>query len=195
MPQPLKYEVATEPTVEPVTYQQVADWCKLPGFDDRNLTMQLVTTGRRYLEQRTRRTFITTTYNLWLDYFPSMILVPSRPLQSVNYIKYTDQSGNVDTLDTSRYLVDNKGPRPCIIPPIGQFFPIPHVQFPNCVQVQYVAGYGDTAANVPQEYQQLICQWVATNYSQREAVVMGRAPAIVPYTFESLLKMSSLPEV
>jgi uncharacterized phiE125 gp8 family phage protein len=192
---PLKMEIVTQPALEPVTYEQLSDWCKLPSLDDRNLTIALATVGRIYLEQRTRRTFITTTFNLWMDYFPTTIILPARPVQTVSFVKYTDQNLEVQTLDTSRYLVDNKGPRPCIIPPLGSFFPIPRVQYPNAVQVQFVAGFGNSPSDVPLTYRQLITQWVATNYSQREAVVLGKSPAIVPYTFDSLLKLSSLPEV
>jgi uncharacterized phiE125 gp8 family phage protein len=195
VPQPLKYEITVQPAQEPVSYQQLAEWCKLPSFDDQALTMQLAVAGRRYIEGRTRQTLITTTYNLYLDYFPQTLIIPARPLQAVNSIEYVDQTGTTQTLATDRYLVDSKGPRPVVIPPLGTFFPIPHVQYPNCVTVNFTAGFGDDPSDVPQEYQTLICQWVITNYEIREAVVLGKTPAIVPHTFDALLRLSSLPEV
>jgi uncharacterized phiE125 gp8 family phage protein len=192
---PLKYEVVTQPAVEPVSYADLADWCKLPGFDDRTLTLQLAVAMRRKVEELRRETLITTTFDLWMDFFPVSIILPARPVQSVTFIKYTDGNGTVQTLDPSRFEVDPKGSRPVIIPPLGSFFPIAKVQYPNAVQVRFVAGYGDTAAAVPAEYQIMIKQLVALNYSVREGVVLGRTPAIVPRTLDYLLNSGRLWEV
>jgi hypothetical protein len=63
------------------------------------------------------------------------------------------------------------------------------------VQVQFKAGFGDTPDTVPEPYKLAIKVWVATNYNQREAVVYGRAPAVVPHTFDHLIRLLALPEV
>jgi uncharacterized phiE125 gp8 family phage protein len=192
---PLKYSVVTGPAVEPVTYAELADWLRLPTVDDRAVVVALETAGRMYVEQVTRYTLITTTFALHLDWFPEAIILPARPVQAVTSITYIDPSGTTQTLDPSRYLLDAQGPRPIVIPPLGSFFPVPKVQQPNAVTVTFTAGFGDSPAQVPEPYKLAIKIWVATNYNQREAVVMGRTPAIVPHTFDHLLRLSSLPEV
>jgi uncharacterized phiE125 gp8 family phage protein len=192
---PLKFSIATPPAVEPVTYSDLSQWLKLPSFDDQGLTNTLEIIGRMYIEGRSRYTMITTTFNLYLDYFPQEIFLPARPVQRVNSITYTDQNNVVQTLDPSRYEVDIQGPRPRIIPPLSNFFPIAKVQYPNAVVVNFTAGFGDTGATVPEPYKLMIQQWVALNYNQREAVATNRTPAIIPHTFEHLLRLNSLPEV
>jgi uncharacterized phiE125 gp8 family phage protein len=195
VPTPLKYSVTTPPAVEPVSYSDLADYLRLTTTDDRAVVVALETAGRMYVEQRTRYTLITTAYTLFLDWFPTQIILPARPVQAVTSITYTDQTGTVQTLDPSRYLLDAQGPRPCIIPPLGEFFPIAHVQYPNAVQVTFTAGFGDAPAAVPEPYKLAIKIWCATNYNQREAVTIGRTAAIVPHTFDHLLRLCSLPEV
>jgi uncharacterized phiE125 gp8 family phage protein len=192
---PLKMELVTPPEAEPVSYSDVADWLRLPSFDDRNLTLGLITVARRYIEEKTRRCMITQTWNQWQDFFTPTLILGKRPVQQVNYIQYTDQTGTLQTLDPSRYLLDNKGPRPGIIPPLGEFFPIARVQFPNAVCINFTAGYGAGPANVPMEFQACIKQWVHLNYDMRQGIVLGRTPAVIPHTFEALLNMCSLPEV
>ncbi len=193
--EPLKYEIVTQPAVEPVLYSDLYDWLRLLSFDDRNLTVALETVGRMYVEQRTRQTLITTVFNLWLDFFPTTIIIPARPLQTVNFISYIDGNNATQTLDPSRYLVDAKGPRPTIIPPLGSFFPIAKVQQPNAVQINFTAGFGSTGASVPAPFLLMIKQWCSLNYDNRQAIVMGKTPAAVPHTFDALLRLFSLPEV
>jgi uncharacterized phiE125 gp8 family phage protein len=189
---PLKLELVTQPAIEPVSVNELVDFLRLPQLDDIALVTSLGIVARQYIEQVTRQTLITQTFNLWLDFFPSSILIPVVPFQSVSFIQWTDQGGIVETLDPSKYEVDTKGTRPVIVPPLGYFFPIAKVQYPNAVQVQFTAGYGDDPSDVPESFKLMIKQMVALNYNAREAVVMGQTPAIVPHTFDSLLRINKV---
>lgn len=192
MPSSIKLDVVTAPAIEPVTYAEIVDFLRLPSLTDKDVVNNLISVGREYVEARTRQTLITTTFDYWLDEFPAAILIPARPLQSVTYVKYYDQTGTLTTLSASNYLVDNKGQAPLIVPPLGTFFPYPKFQYPNAVNVRFVAGYGDTAADVPESCKQAIKQWVALNYDQREAVVLGKTPARVPHGFDDLLNLNKI---
>jgi uncharacterized phiE125 gp8 family phage protein len=78
------------------------------------------------------------------------ILLPLPPLQEVTAIKYLDADGVEQTLSTSVYRVVNNGTDPSFVMLVlGQSWPV-HGCFPDAVRIEFTAGYGDDAADVPQ---------------------------------------------
>ena len=64
----------------------------------------------------------------------------------------------------------------------------------NAATATFVAGYGDSPDDVPEEIRQSILFLAAHLYEQREAVVIGTGVNIetVPFAVESLLGMHSM---
>lgn len=159
---------------------------------------------RERAEAITGRAFITQTWEQVLDAFPpctphmggdnsarmadaselSGIKLGRPPLQSVTSIKYIDENGVQQTLDSSLYTVDKDSEPGWVFPAPGQSWPATKT-IQNAVRVRYVAGYGDAAA-VPAAIKLWIHAHLANSYRNREAVVVGASVAELPYV-ESLL--------
>jgi hypothetical protein len=121
-------------------------------------------------ENALQRTLITCTWQLTLDAFPMRtgssyppawpMLASSRawpasgpitllkpPIQSIDWVKYVDVNGVLQTLDPSAYRLVKKEP--------GELWPTYGASWPTAqdvagaVQVQFKAGYGDDASAVP----------------------------------------------
>ena len=113
------------------------------------------------------------------------------PVQSVDSIVYTAMDGSTQTIATPGmpgYAVDLSGQVARMTPAFGQVWPIPMPQI-GAVQINYTAGYGNTAAAVPQG----ICHWimvrVSSLYRNREEVALlarGAKMQELPYV-DSLL--------
>jgi len=97
---------------------------------------------------------ITQTLELILDDFPTgeiELIMPS--VQEILTVKYIDAAGVEQTLSDTTYALGEDS----IIADLYWLYPAQDVAWPatqasaNAVRIQFKAGYGDAAANVPQD--------------------------------------------
>jgi uncharacterized phiE125 gp8 family phage protein len=141
------------------------------------LLARFIRTARQMAETATRRALITQTLDLYLDSFPFWEVTLPRPkLQSVTSITYVDDNGVTQTLDTSLYLVDTTTEPARITPAFGEVWPTTRWQT-NAVRIRYVAGYGATAASVPECVKDWMLFQINTMWNTRQkfTISTGRA--------------------
>ena len=132
----------------------------------------LITTARDMAETITRRAFITQTWELVLDGFPTGgIVLPMPPLQSVASIKYIDDNGDQQTLDALLYAVDADSEPGLIVPAYGESWPSTRDEV-NAVRVRFVAGYG-SKDDVPEAIKTWIKMRVGTLFVNSTTIVTG----------------------
>jgi len=124
--------------------------------------------ARRHCEKFQGRAFITQTWDLYLDDFPAgdEIKIPLPPLQSVTWLKFKDAAGILQTWDASNYIVDTMSEPGRIVLGNGKCWPTTYDEI-QAVQIRFVCGYGDSAADVPEEIKQAILLKVADLYEHR----------------------------
>ena len=154
-----------------------------------DLLNSLITAARQYCETFQRRAYITQTWELWLDAFPSQdcIKTPLPPLQSAT-IKYYDINDTEATFTSSDYFVDTKSEPGWLGLNTGCIWPTTTLRPANGVCIEFVAGYGDTASTVPKRIRQAILLLISHWYENREPVsTSGAMPKEMPMSVESLL--------
>jgi len=141
------------------------------------LLKSLLTAARQHIETAIlHRALLTQTWQLFLDAFPNAqwflepqgqpvdsrigprwrgldltrLELPMPTLQTVTSVKYIDVNGAQQTMPSGDYAVDTKQDPGVIQLLAGKSWPTAKVQTPNAVTVEYVAGYGVTAASVPE---------------------------------------------
>ena len=137
------------------------------------------------------RSLVNTTWRVKLDEWPcdedgdAEIELPRPPLVSVSSITYLDTANTSQTLSSSHYTVDSHNEPGRIVPSYNSIWPevLDHV---NAITVTYVAGYGATAADVPQAIKQAILLCVGDLYEQREMTITGTIVNVLP-TVRALL--------
>jgi uncharacterized phiE125 gp8 family phage protein len=170
--------LVTAPTVEPLTVADIEQQCRTGAGGlaaESVLVGGYISAVRQKAEVALRRQLITATWNLTLDAFPApsrsnpfaLIEIPLPPLQSVVSVKYLSVDNTLITLDPSLYVVDLATPGR-IIPAYGQTWPAT-LDFPGTVRVQFVAGYGDSAEDVPDCIKTWMLLNVANLYENRES--------------------------
>jgi uncharacterized phiE125 gp8 family phage protein len=150
----IKYSIVTDgPAVEPIDRTTVvASGLKLGDQeleDDEALLDLLIQASREDIEHKTGKSFITQTRQIKLDYFPNcdFIELTNGPVQEEGIeVTYFDADDAEQTLDPALYWVDTHSPIARIV--IKNSWPETK-QRPNAVTVEYVAGYGDEASDVP----------------------------------------------
>ena len=135
------------------------------------------------------RALITQTWLLYLDSFPDSgraIQVPLSPLQSITSIAYVDTEGASQTWAASKYIVDNEAEPGLVTPAYNEVYPSTRDQL-QAVTITYKAGYGLTAATVPERIRQRILIEIADLYEHRQTAVIGVTGIAIPRQPDDLI--------
>jgi uncharacterized phiE125 gp8 family phage protein len=194
------------PSIEPVTLAEAKNHLRVDSDltqDDALITM-LISAARRYAESYCGLSFISQGWRLVLDAFPgagvqgvpwgrtyslpgNAVLLERGPVTAITSITYTAMDGSNQTMPSTDYAADVSGLLGRVTPVFGRIWPIPLPQI-GAVKVDYTAGFGATAASVPEGIRQWMLLRTATLYRNREEVailVRGKVDPL-PYV-DSLL--------
>lgn len=175
--------ILTAPSVEPVTADEVKEQLRLDGTDQDTMIGLLIVAAREGVEKYLGRALITQTWQIFFDCFPNLIELPKSPFQSVTHIKYYDGDGDQQTLSTDTYQTDLISIPGRITVAFGESWPTTRSGKMNAVEVQYIAGYGDAASNVPQPIKQLITAIAVDLYEHPEMNIELRITNNPAYNF------------
>ncbi|MCB4811692.1 hypothetical protein LG204_10235 [Methylovorus menthalis] len=176
----------TAPAVEPITLADIKSRVNMDDDiteKDADIEQLLIPAARAQAESRTGRAMITQTLQLTLDCFPRAAIRLLKPqLQSVDWIKYLDADGVIQTLATSDYLVVNDELYGYVVPAYGKSWPVARHQV-NAISIQYVAGYGSAPEQVPADLRLWMMMAVATWLNNPEALITGITVSELPRDF------------
>lgn len=185
----LSLSVVTPPASEPLDLTTVKNFLRVEIAEDDALINGLITTARLTAENYLRRQLITATLRYTLDSLPASlygfpveraIWLPRPPLQSVTSFTYLDLEGNTQTLDPSTYFVDiySEPGRVALNP--YKIWPLTQRLHANGATIVYVAGYGSSGSNVPQNIISGMLLMIGHWYSNRSAVEVGTIATEIP---------------
>jgi uncharacterized phiE125 gp8 family phage protein len=163
----MNLRLITAPAAEPVSVATAKTYLRVDGSDDDALITSLIKAAREKAEELTRRAFITQTWDMSFNEWPSdwRLKVYRPPLQSITSVKYLD-SDNVEHTWTD-YTVDIAS-EPGVI--ILESLPSASLRRSGAITVRFVAGYGAAGSNVPERINNAILALVAHWYENRESL-------------------------
>jgi uncharacterized phiE125 gp8 family phage protein len=138
------------PAREPVTITEAKQLGKVEFNDDDRLWTPWVINARKQIEADTARAFISQTWRLYLDQFPTWDIDLRRcPVQSIESITFVDPSGVLQTHPVDSYMLDAVSEPARVTPAWGKAWPATRLQ-PNAITITFLAGYGDDPDDVPE---------------------------------------------
>lgn len=173
------------PALEPVTRDEAKNHLRIDSdmTNDDLLIDVLIATARRYGEMVTGRSFITQKWRRVLDYFPCNLIELDRgQVQTVDAVTYLDLQGDWQTMDPATIALDLASLPARISPIFGAIWPIPVPQI-GSVRVDYTAGFGDGAEDVPEGIRQWILLRLTTLYEHREEAEIVSKGRLEPMPF------------
>jgi uncharacterized phiE125 gp8 family phage protein len=183
------------PAVEPVTREEAKAHLRVTDAAEDALIDRLIVAARQAAEAHTGRAFITQTFRLVRDSFPDALCIslPRPPLMAVDAVRLYDADGNATLWDASNYSVDVRWTPGRLCLRAGWWWPKPGRRTGG-IEIDFQAGYGAAAANVPSALRQAVLMLVAHLYENREAVAgesaveipSGAAALLAPYRVLSL---------
>jgi uncharacterized phiE125 gp8 family phage protein len=145
--------VASASVTAPVTVAQFKTFARIDinpeDTAEDSLIESFILAANRWVEDRISRTLITQVHRMTLDRFPDIgsIVLYRSPVVSVASLTYWDTAGTQQTMDPADYRVV-KNTDPARIEPIEMW---PAIQDRlEAVEVNYTAGYGTSADQVPE---------------------------------------------
>lgn len=178
----------TDPQNLALPLEEAKEQSRIEVDAEDDLIKAYIRAATKWAEKFTGRSFITQTWTLTLDDFPDdEFRLKKPPLQQVNKIEHTNTSGTTGTVSASKYIVDTDSFLPRVALKDGEDWPDVDLQEINGVVIEYVTGYGDDAADVPDDIKQALKMLTAHFYENREDTVVGTVVSDVPMGVETLL--------
>lgn len=161
--------LTSAPAAEPVTLTEAKNRLRVTVTgDDTDLTA-LIVECRQMAEAHCGRQFVTATWTLTLDEFPpydAAIVLPRPPAQSVTHVKYYDADGVQQTWGSANYHASTAIDPGRVTPAYGVSWPATQIGRPEAVEVRFVAGYGNQAAQ-PSEVKAAVLEILAHRFANR----------------------------
>ena len=185
----MRLVVSSGPASEVLTDDEAIYHLRSQGITfDSDETAELqakVKTARIIAENHTRRKFINQAMVGYLDDWPTHLTLGVGPVSTFTSVTYTDTAGDPQTLATTEYKTDIISENPRI------YF---HGTLPdlledafNGVQINFTAGYGATAASVPEPIKDAVILILGHLWENRQDVIVGSQVNKMPMASEHLL--------
>lgn len=205
-----------EPTVEPVTLDEVKAWLAISGTAEDTMLTSMIKTARIMVENYLNRTLTNTTWKLVKDEFPRRggssefyegeftpsvdyqaeanfyginadeLYLPMGDVSAVSSVKYYDTADALQTLSTDIYFLNLNK----LSLKQNQSWLNHGLRDTSAVEVTYVAGYGALASNVPEDIRTAVLMTVGALYDSRGCSGMPKTACLmlVPYMLKKYIK-------
>lgn len=155
-----RVERVSDAAVEPVSRDEAKTFLRLDGTAEDALIDDLIQVARIAAEEQTGKALITQSWRItYDDCAPSVVHLPYGPVQSMTSVKTIAADATETTIAATNYHLN------ALQDLVFDAIPSGHQ-----VQINYVAGYGDTASDVPVDIAQGILIHVAHLYEHRDSM-------------------------
>lgn len=182
----MSLDLIAGPAVEPVSVAEAKAHMRIDGNAEDGFIASLITTSRLHVEAALGLALVTQRWLWRFDRWPDegAVQLPLRPVQSVEAVRILPASGTAATVVSSSYTLDGAGNPARLMPKAA--LPGPGVAI-NGIEMEFTAGFGAAAADVPAPVRQAVLLLVAHWYENREPVAVGAQPVPVPAMVSELL--------
>ncbi len=158
----------TPPALEPVTLVEAKAHLRVESAQDDTLITALIVAARQSAEIWLGRALITQTWRLLEDAAPEgrFLELPRAPLLSVTHVKSYDDTDAATIFPASAYFVDTARQPGRVVLRVGAVWPTVS-RAANGFEVQFAAGYGPAASDVPAAIRQGLLIHLASLYAAR----------------------------
>lgn len=191
----LPRKVIAGPAKEPLTLEEAKRFLRITTDAEDDIVAALVAAARKRIERGTELALITQTVEVKLDGFwgSCAIELPMPPLQEVVSIQYLDGLGALQTLPADTYKVSTHRRPGRVWLASGKSWPATKDER-EAVTITFKAGFGDDPVDVPPNLIHAMRMLCAHYDRNREAVLAGETPQVVPEGVESLMAGERIPE-
>jgi len=188
-------KLKTPGVLQPISLAEAKAHMRIdPALEDTEMDVMidaLIKAAREYCESYQNRSYITQTWQLVLDCWPSVdyIDLARPPLVSAG-ITYIDSAGFSHTMPIADYIVDTTSYTGRIVLGYGEVWPTETLRPGAAITIEYIAGYGATGSTIPFTARAAMLLLVSHWYENREA--LGTAGNEIKFAVSALLDMNKV---
>ena len=157
----MKFKVTEAPEIEPITADEVKDYCSIDTDAQDTLIDSLITAVRQAAEPWLGRALIEQTITAYLDHWPdNPVRLPRPPLVSISSIVTLSEEDAATTYDSDNYYYNANVEPGQVVVKAGCSPPINTDRYYSGYRIIYLAGYGEEATDVPQIIRTGLLEWV-----------------------------------
>jgi uncharacterized phiE125 gp8 family phage protein len=174
------------PLVEPISLAEAKAYLRVEHNDDDDVIEALIAGARVHIEALTRRALITQSWRLIRDSWPAdgRIAVTPVPLREVVAARVYRLDGSPQAIDVDAFVA-NVASAPAVLGFTLGAVPAPG-RAVGGIELDFEAGYGDAANDVPEPLRQAIRVLTAHWYENRGVLAEGGA-AVLPQSAATLI--------
>lgn len=176
------------PAIEPVTLAEARAFLRVDETAEDGLIATLIAAARLHIEGTTARALIAQSWRLVLDCWPAdrVVPLPVGPVMSLTAVTAYDADDAPHELALDQFLAETGvTPARLLLPRAIEGMPV--LRERQGIEIDYAAGYGTDAADVPTDLRQALLVLVAYWFEHRDAVIMAGSGSVVPSGFERML--------
>ena len=175
------------PGAEPLTLDEVKAHVRIDGTTEDALLQSLILTSRLHIEAALGLALMTQSWRMVLDQWPEdgVVKLPLAPVQFVSVVRVLSSDGTPTVVDAASYGLDTSG-RPARLAANAGVWVTPGKGFAG-IEIDFVAGFGATAGDVPEPVRQALLLLVAHWYEHRDPIEIGKPATAVPHAVSRLL--------
>ncbi len=182
------YEIVTPAAGLAVSLDDVKTYLRIIGTDQDAELTQFIEAATAFAEKYTKRDFINKTYKTFRDSFSDFsvawsavepIEIRRSKLSVVNSVQYLKDT-ILTTVASSVYYNTSESDFGKILVLDGQQWPLSHVDNrQQAVEIEFVAGFGATEADIPSDLKEAIMAHVgAMNINRGDCTMVASLPDI-----------------
>jgi uncharacterized phiE125 gp8 family phage protein len=176
------------PASEPVTLAEAKAFLRIGDDAEDGFIATLITAARLHIEGVTGRALIEQSWRVVLDVWPAnrRVTLPVGPLSSLTAIRAYDEAGTPATIALAQFQPETAAnPARVFLPSFIAGMPL--LRERAGIEIDYVAGYGTAAADVPADLKHALLTLIGYWFEHRDAVVIAGSGAVVPTGFDRLV--------
>lgn len=174
-----------EPAAEPVTLAEVKAYLRLDQSSEDDLLNGLIRAAREDVERSAGLALIRQSWRLALDDWPleGCVTIPVYPVHEVTSVTVYGSQGEASVVNPSCYQADTTShPARLYISEAPE-----PLRAMNGVEIDFVAGFGEAATEVPDLLRRAIILLVAHWYEFRSSFGPGDQPVSYPSGYDRMI--------
>jgi uncharacterized phiE125 gp8 family phage protein len=177
----------TPPVLTPISLIEAKAHVRVDSDDDDTLLTGLIAAAVAHLDGQgvLGRAMITQSWSQWVSQAPGWVRLTVGPFQSLTSVEYYDADNALQTATLTDFEIRLDGDFVLIKPKEDHVWPLAYIR-QDAIKITYVAGFGDAAADVPENIRLAIRLLVGHFYENREAVSEANLKE-VPLAVEALI--------
>lgn len=162
------WKVTTAPAIEPVTLAELKLFARIDGTDEDSLLEGFIGAARQAAEPYLGRALIEQSITMKMDWWPGTVVeLPRPPLISITKVATLDEDDTETTYSSDNYYVVTEGIPGKLILKKSMTAPQNTDRNYGGYLVEFKAGYGTVANDVPRPIREGIMLWAAAAQSTR----------------------------